>query len=325
MSSDLVCTLFELDYHHGVAALVNSLCRNGFAGKVYAGYRGELPPWALAATPLRGGGENDTAILTVTSQVEIHFVPVKTSFHLANLKPEFMLRVWALNEGADLMYYFDPDIVICEEWNYFHRWASKGVAVCEDWNSPLARYHPRRLYWRDYFRGYGFKLRPGESYYVNSGLVGIPNSLRSFLSLWKSMLEFVGLAVGGLENSATGRRTKGAPHKSLACPFSNPDQDALNAACEVTEGVVSVMNKNAMGWGYGHCVAAHAIGKWKPWSKTFLNEALRGTAPVIADKLYWRADQVPLRSHSVGLVQRKRLELLLARIIAALISSPKSP
>jgi hypothetical protein len=325
MSSDLVCTLFELDYHHGVAALVNSLCRNGFAGKVYAGYRGDLPPWALAATGLRGLGENESTILTVTSEVQIHFVPIKTTFHLTNVKPDFMLKVWELNEGADLMYYFDPDIVICEEWNYFHRWASNGIAVCEDWNSPMARYHPRKLFWRDYFQGYGFELRPREAYYVNAGLVGIPKSLRSFVSLWKSMLDVAGFAVGGLENSATGRRAKGDPHKSFADPFSNPDQDALNAACEATEGVVSVMNKNAMGWGLGHCVAAHAIGYEKPWSKIFLKHSLRGMAPGIADKLYWRAEQAPLRSHSVGLVQWKRLELLLSRIIAALIASPKNP
>lgn len=320
MNSDLVCTFFERDYHHGVAALINSLCRNGFSGKVYVGYRGALPRWATTAVPLHGADGRDTKILTVTPKVEVHFVPVKTSFHLTNYKPDFMSRVWDLNEAADLMYFFDPDIVICENWEFFHRWASNSIAVCEDGNSPLARYHPRRLFWRHYFLGYGFTLQPKEAHYVNAGLIGIPKSLRDFISLWKAMLDVVAVAVGGLENSPFDSKAKNGIHKTFADPFSAPDQDALNAACEATDSVVSVMNKNAMGWGYGHCVAAHATGSPKPWSKSYLKEALRGRRAGISDKLYWRADQSPLRSHSESLVRWKRLELLTAGVVANLIA-----
>ena len=44
-NDQVICTLFEKDYHLGVAVLINSIVRGGFADSSWVGYRGELPPW----------------------------------------------------------------------------------------------------------------------------------------------------------------------------------------------------------------------------------------------------------------------------------------
>ena len=41
------CTLFERNYHFGVAALSNSLIAAGYAGTLWVGYRGALSGWIV--------------------------------------------------------------------------------------------------------------------------------------------------------------------------------------------------------------------------------------------------------------------------------------
>src|ERR1700692_3483093 len=129
----VVCTLFERHYHFGVAVFVNSLCKSGYNGTVYAGFRGPLPPWAEGSAKLLPNGHWE---LQVSPEVRIIFVPLKTSAHLTNYKPDFMLQVEALAAAeSDALIYCDPDIVLNVAWGYIEVWISCGVAVCEDVNS----------------------------------------------------------------------------------------------------------------------------------------------------------------------------------------------
>src|SRR4051794_19744072 len=85
----IICTVFEGNYHYGLGALVNSLCGQGFRGVIYAGYRGDLPPWAASKVYANGIG----TIYDVSEGCSIHFIPLNTPLHLNNFKPHFLLQL----------------------------------------------------------------------------------------------------------------------------------------------------------------------------------------------------------------------------------------
>src|SRR6187402_3459082 len=128
-----ICTLYEGHYHHGVAALSNSLYNSGFRGSVYIGYRGKLPGWSKEAkeNPLLNweGGKS----LTVAEGLDLHFLPVMTKYHLTNYKPDFMLQLWeGPAKDVEGMFYFDPDIVIKCKFSFFEKWIKYGVALVHE-------------------------------------------------------------------------------------------------------------------------------------------------------------------------------------------------
>ncbi len=51
----VVCTLYEGDYHKGVAVLINTIVNGGFTGLFWVGYRGDLPPWVTQLQVACGG------------------------------------------------------------------------------------------------------------------------------------------------------------------------------------------------------------------------------------------------------------------------------
>src|ERR1700721_3077236 len=83
----VVCTLIEGHYQLGLAALVNSMLRGGFAGLVWAGYRGELPLWT---TQLRAIGPE---LFELPNGARLGFEKLSPGVHFANYKPEFMLHL----------------------------------------------------------------------------------------------------------------------------------------------------------------------------------------------------------------------------------------
>jgi hypothetical protein len=308
-----VCTLFEKDYHHGVAALVNSLLRAGFRGRVYAGYRGSLPHWAEKATPSPIGPWHDAALLPVLGECEIAFLPMRTSAHFTNIKPDFMLQIFAEPSlRVDKLFYLDPDICVVERWQFLADWISCGVALCEDVNSPVEQHHPRREGWRRHFGAHGISFEFPTAAYVNGGCVGISRAELAFLENWQRLSRYMADIIGGLGASLLegGDRVE---HLGFAECFDRSDQDVLNAAMGMTGGIkYSILPQAAMAFVPGQAVLPHAVGSAKPWRRRYLREALVGRPPGPPDKAFWDSVGGPLFSVSTARIRRQRASLRLA-------------
>lgn len=316
-----VCTLFEGNYHHGVVALVNSLVKNEFSGKVIAGYRGALPDWARqSATAGNLVHWNNVSVYVINPSVELYFVPLETDYHLTNYKPDFMLEVLD-GFGMDLqgIIYFDPDIVVTHNWSLFEQWLSYGVMLCEDINSPLLQNHPKRFAWRNYYKKYDVHPNFKTETYVNGGFVGISIKDISFLKLWKEIQQMMSDAIGGLNVSKLRGRGKSLPKdaKGPFAPFSSTDQDALNVTVEAWKGgELSIVGKDAMGFSDGRTVMLHALGHLKPWNYRAVPEFLNGISPRNVDKMFWEYSRGPLRSFSPLKIKHQLLMLKIVSFLA---------
>src|SRR5436853_3964611 len=125
----VICTLYEGSYHLGLGALLNSLYAKGFRGHFYAGYRGDVPPWAADNVRKNGAGW----LFNVGDDCTLHFVPLTTSWHFNNYKPQFLLELMEKHcPHEEKFFFFDPDIVVRARWDFFEQWVSHGIALCED-------------------------------------------------------------------------------------------------------------------------------------------------------------------------------------------------
>ena len=307
--SSVVCTLFEGHYHHGLAAFANSLYRHGFRGNVWAGYRGSLPPWARGVTERDG-----TQCFEAAQGLTIRFVKVETQRHLTNYKADFMIdmrRSYFPQAGS--IFYFDPDIVLKADWQFFEQWAGCGVALCEDLNSPMHSTHPVRTMWRRFYQPHGFGVTRDLDVYVNGGFVGVTAANWAFIETWKRLMELMEPEVDGLSDWSL---------KDRSYLFNKTDQDALNMSAMFSDCPVSIVGKEGMDLISGGYLLSHALGSPKPWSKQFVREALRGYPPTQADHSFWQHTTSPIDIFPQGVRRWKRLDLLIACGICRFYARP---
>jgi hypothetical protein len=301
-----ICTIFEKDYHLGLAALVNSLARAGFAGKVWAGYRGPLPPWTRQLNQLKrldGEGEYQ-----VGDRIRLAFVPLTWDRHLSNCKPTFMLDLLEnRSKESEYLWYFDPDVFIRCNWQTFADWQRCGIAMCQDRVSTnLPADAPLRHKWMEIGRNMGLgEPRRALYQYFNSGAVGVAASQTSFLRLWQRILD---------QAAAMGVNVNRLMAGSRAMPFHAVDQDGMNMAAMYTEHSLSTMGQEAMGFIPGGFTMYHVPGP-KPWRGSMLRRALAGYPPHAAAKFYFTQATSPIRIYSPGQLRIKRLDCALAAFI----------
>jgi hypothetical protein len=282
-----ICTLFEGDFHFGLAAFLNSLVRAGYAGTVWAGYRGMLPPWLgqlKRASP-------DADEYWIADQVRVVFIKVNIDIHFTNYKPNFMLNLLA-NEARDCKYlwYFDPDNWVQASWSFFAEWQSHGIALCQDAvDNIFPADAPLRQQWMKLAAGIGFADPRQVNHYHNAGMVGVPSAHAEFLEDW---IKLINLA------ESMGYDLKILGHGSREHPFNMIDQDALNIAIMYAKSPVTTLGPQGMGFISGASMMMyHAVGQ-KPWRGSFLLRALRGMPPSGAMKFYFTLVESPIRAYA---------------------------
>jgi hypothetical protein len=304
MDREVVCTLAEGRYFHGVAGLANSLVHCGFAGTLVVGYRGEPPHWFRAPAP---------GFYDVSPRLRVQLVPVGGTWHLNNCKPGFIERVLLeLHPQAQVAYYFDTDIVITHPWADFVRWAGYGLVLALDVvDTNMSPHHVYRHAWREIAGRLGLPCREVTGY-VNGGCVGIGRAYAGFATVWRSLME-------ELERSgADMRRMKNAAGR---LEFYRMDQDVLNATIMATDTPVALFGPEAMGmfpW-FGE-VMPHAMWHRKPWDRNYVLDALRGFPPGRVHRAYWRHVDGPISPFGGLERRRKQAQLALGTAIGLLHS-----
>lgn len=300
-----ICTLFEGDYHLGLAAFVNSLVRAGYKGRIWAGYRGVLPPWIGRHERVQSSQADE---FQITEHIRLSFLKLSTGIHLTNYKPEFMLNLLA-NEAHDCEYlwYFDPDIFVLASWEFFDNWQKHGVALCQEVvDNIFPADAPLRKEWMKLAAGIGLTDPRPLHHYYNGGMVGVPSAHAGFLEVWKRLL---GLAAD------MGYDLKQIGYGSRERPFTMSDQDALNIAAMYSTCPLTTLGPQGMGFIYGaSTVMYHAVGP-KPWRGSILLRALKGLPPSGATKFFFTQVSAPIRAYSPSRLWAKRLACSIAAMI----------
>lgn len=304
-----ICTLFEGDYHYGVGVLVNSLYNHGFRGVVWAGYRGNLPPWANSIKEGEGYQE-----FYVAKDCVIRFIKLTTSIFFANYKPDFMLQLWEnYCPEVEALFYFDPDIVNKRCWDFYLDWVERGIALCEDAYDYMPANHPYRLVWKELAERYGFSCQRQLDRYYNSGFIGVKQSQKSILLLWQKLLHIFEEA--GYIN------LKDFCLALNRYPYFQTDQCVLNLALMLSSEPLSTVSRMGMDFGgVSVDIMSHASGSQiKPWRKQLIFKALEGSPPTLTDKAYWQNTQTPIQLYSPWQYYQKKIALRCAAGIGRFI------
>ncbi len=278
--------LAEGSYFRGVAAMANSLVRNGFAGHIVVGYRGALPHWDGPVTPRPGPAQ------TVAPGVDIRFLPVEGDWHLGNLKPHFLRRVAAeLHPVYASLWYFDADIVAEDRLGRLRPLVGGGAGPGA--GSSRRRSCPPPT--PSAASGAPWPSAPGSATGTSPATsTAAASACRrrqlGFLQAWETLLE---------AHAATGADMGRMVNRTGKPEYAKMDQDLLNAAVMATDTPYCVLGVEAMDAFPSANVMSHAMVFAKPWLRNYIRDAIIGFQPDPAHKAFWLyADGADPRIHA---------------------------
>jgi hypothetical protein len=289
----VICTLFEGDFHFGVAALVNSIVLGGFKGVFWVGCRGILPPWT-AQLKRRDDG------LFEVGEALLGFETIEGSRHFGQFKPEFLSSLIDRGIARRHLWYFDPDITVRCAWSFYEMWIHHGICLCQEQTmGTMPSRHPIRAEWMRMASeaGWSEPLRQQERYY-NSGFVGLEIAHRVFLDQWKAAIR-----LANSNGVAPSQFQKGGRHQV----FFTVDQDTLNIATMYADVPFSTIGPEGMGFIPGGFTMFHSVGKMKAWRRKFLRSWMRGVPPSNGDKHYLTCVDGPIHPYSTMALRSLRM------------------
>jgi len=297
----VICTLFEGDFHIGVAALINSIVRSGFKGLFWIGCRGELPAWTRPLKRRENG-------LFEVGEALLGFETIEGARHFGQFKPEFLLRTIDQGIAGKYIWYIDPDITIRCAWSFFEMWVGHGVCLCQEQTmGSMPSRHPIRAEWMRMASeaGWGEPCREQERYY-NSGFAGLDVAHRRFLEQWVAAVRLAN--ANGVTPS---QFQKGGRHQV----FFTVDQDTMNISTMYADVPFSTIGPEGMGFVYGGFTMYHSVGKMKAWRKKFLRAALAGLPPTNGEKHFLTCIDGPLHPYPAFAVRSLRLRAGIAALV----------
>jgi hypothetical protein len=306
-SDQVVCTLFEGHYHFGVGALLNSLVTGGFKGLMWAGYRGNLPPWTNQLS------EVGDQLFQLPNGAQLKFEKLDTGVHFTNYKPDLMLNLIRRRIATKLILYFDPDITVQCSWSFLRKWAERGVSICSEIiNGYMPERHPVRCMWEDVARNAGWGPPvTAQTRYFNAGFVGLDTAYASFLERWKRAIEIATQTGVSLNDFMPGTREDA---------YYVIDQDSLNLTTMYATEPISAIGPEGMGFIHGGFTMFHSVGSPKPWNKKHFLSSLRGIPPGRGDKHFLTSANAPIRLYSRGELRLKRLDATAGALIGRFYS-----
>lgn len=302
-----ICTLYEGHYHYGVAALINSLHRYGFQGNVFIGYRGPIAPWVSQLTEEDAVAWPNAKSFRGSDQIKIHFLPVETSYHFTNYKPDFMTQVFnKVAQSSKYLFYFDPDIVNKCDWSFYKTWVDYGIAVVHEvTHNDMPHNHPKRHQWAETLKLIGRAPNKKMSSYLNAGFVGLKSTQLEFLYIWSELM-------GVAEKYFGFDKTRFSQSTSNSDMFRVGDQDLFNVAAMCCESPLSEFGPEAMDFINAGWLMSHTTGSPKSWKKNFLLSALDGKPPGSAEKEYWKNANGLITTTPSFTMKRKKMAIQIA-------------